>query len=39
MINNKNILFGLLLFVISAFADKNDDIKENYGTVIGIDLV
>jgi hypothetical protein len=39
MLNNKNTFFGLLLLlVISALADKKDDIKENYGTVIGIDL-
>jgi hypothetical protein len=38
MIHIKVILFGLLL-VLSVYADKKDDKKDNnYGTVIGIDL-
>jgi hypothetical protein len=32
------LLLGLLVIISSAFADKKDDKKENYGTVIGIDL-
>ena len=32
------LLLGLLVIISSAIADKKDDKKENYGTVIGIDL-
>ena len=36
--NHKNIGLLLLLVILSAYAEKKDDQKENYGTVIGIDI-
>ena len=32
------IILLVFLLVISAYADKKEEKKENYGTVIGIDL-
>ena len=37
MIDRRVFIIGILL-VISVYAEKKEEKKENYGTVIGIDL-